>query len=91
MSFVTASQCFYYERGNQYVTLFAAGFGIPLWLWFFTCLFLFIGREIDILKMINWMAYVKLVVSFLKYLPQAYFNYKRKSTVGWSIYAILLD
>ena len=34
---------------------------------------------------------MKLVVSFLKYLPQSYYNYKRKSTVGWSIYAILLD
>eukprot|EP00008_Paramoeba_atlantica_P007688 CAMPEP_0201485642 /NCGR_PEP_ID=MMETSP0151_2-20130828/9741_1 /ASSEMBLY_ACC=CAM_ASM_000257 /TAXON_ID=200890 /ORGANISM="Paramoeba atlantica, Strain 621/1 / CCAP 1560/9" /LENGTH=122 /DNA_ID=CAMNT_0047869875 /DNA_START=676 /DNA_END=1044 /DNA_ORIENTATION=+ len=41
--------------------------------------------------MINLMAYAKLIVSFIKYVPQAYFNYQRKSTVGWSIYNILLD
>lgn len=27
----------------------------------------------------------------IKYIPQAYVNYKRKSTVGWSISQILLD
>ena len=28
---------------------------------------------------------------FLKYIPQAWVNYKRKSTIGWSIYPMLLD
>ena len=27
----------------------------------------------------------------MKYIPQAYFNYKRKSTQGWSIGQILFD
>lgn len=36
-------------------------------------------------------SYVKLGASILKYIPQAYFNYKRKSTEGWSIGNILLD
>ncbi|KAF6230087.1 hypothetical protein HO133_004426 [Letharia lupina] len=35
--------------------------------------------------------YVKLVVTVLKYIPQARANYQRKSTVGWSINQILLD
>jgi cystinosin len=34
---------------------------------------------------------VKITTVFLKYIPQAWVNYKRKSTVGWSIYTILLD
>jgi cystinosin len=34
---------------------------------------------------------VKLVVTVVKYVPQAWTNYKRKSTVGWSISQILLD
>jgi cystinosin len=29
--------------------------------------------------------------SVTKYCPQAYFNYKRKSTAGWNITQILLD
>jgi len=37
------------------------------------------------------MGYFKLSISFLKYLPQMYWNWKRKSTVGWSIANILLD
>ena len=41
--------------------------------------------------MISFMGYFKLVISFLKYLPQFYWNYKRKSTVGWSIMNIMLD
>lgn len=29
--------------------------------------------------------YVKMFASFIKYVPQAYINFRRKSTVGWSI------
>lgn len=31
------------------------------------------------------------MISFVKYTPAAYWNYKRKSTKGWSIFNILLD
>lgn len=34
---------------------------------------------------------MKLVVTFVKYIPQAWVNYKRKSTHGWSIGQILFD
>jgi cystinosin len=36
-------------------------------------------------------SYIKLAVTLTKYVPQAYLNYRRKSTVGWSIENILLD
>ncbi|TID26417.1 L-cystine transporter-like protein [Venturia nashicola] len=35
--------------------------------------------------------YVKLICTVVKYCPQVYVNYKRKSTEGWSINQILLD
>ncbi|KAE9974763.1 hypothetical protein EG328_003669 [Venturia inaequalis] len=35
--------------------------------------------------------YVKLLCTVVKYCPQVYANYKRKSTEGWSINQILLD
>jgi cystinosin len=35
--------------------------------------------------------YVKLICTLVKYCPQAFLNYKLKSTVGWSIMQILLD
>ena len=37
------------------------------------------------------LGYVKLTTVVVKYIPQAWLNYKRKSTVGWSIYPMLLD
>ncbi|KAL1970498.1 hypothetical protein VTN77DRAFT_4142 [Rasamsonia byssochlamydoides] len=43
---------------------------------------------IDVLYGIS---YVKLVITVVKYVPQAWVNYKRKSTVGWDIKQILLD
>lgn len=40
---------------------------------------------------VSCMGYGKLVLSFLKYSPAVYWNFKRKSTKGWSIFNILLD
>lgn len=37
------------------------------------------------------LGYVKLLCTFVKYIPQVVVNYKRKSTVGWSIMQILFD
>mmetsp|Transcript_777 Transcript_777/g.1327 ORF Transcript_777/g.1327 Transcript_777/m.1327 type:complete len:286 (-) Transcript_777:18-875(-) len=88
---VLCVQCFIYDRGAQYVGWVGVGFGIPLWIFTFICLNLWVNKVITILQFIDWIAYVKLIVSFVKYCPQAYFNYKRKSTVGWSIIAIFLD
>ncbi|CAN9173572.1 unnamed protein product [Alternaria alternata] len=43
------------------------------------------------IDVIYTLGYVKLLTVFLKYIPQAWVNYKRKSTLGWSIYPMLLD
>ena len=40
---------------------------------------------------IDFLGYGKAAISFIKYTPQAYLNYQRQSTVGWSIVNILLD
>lgn len=37
------------------------------------------------------MGYCKLVITIVKYIPQAWTNYKSKSTEGWSIDQVLLD
>jgi cystinosin len=38
-----------------------------------------------------YLGWCKVFISFIKYMPQAYYNYVRKSTEGWSILNILLD
>jgi len=45
----------------------------------------------EALDIVYTMGYIKLLITILKYIPQVYLNYKRESTVGWSIYNILLD
>ncbi|KAJ1797088.1 hypothetical protein LPJ59_003351, partial [Coemansia sp. RSA 2399] len=40
---------------------------------------------------VYFLSFVKLGCSLIKYVPQAWLNYRRKSTVGWSIHNILLD
>ncbi|GEM09943.1 mannose-1-phosphate guanylyltransferase [Rhodotorula toruloides] len=43
------------------------------------------------LTLIVYLSSIKLYVSAAKMVPQAWLNYRRKSTVGWSIENILLD
>jgi cystinosin len=35
--------------------------------------------------------YAKAAITLVKYMPQVFLNYKRKSTVGWSLANVLLD
>jgi len=37
------------------------------------------------------MGLMKVVISFIKYVPQVYLNWKRKSTKGWSLENVILD
>jgi len=51
----------------------------------------------DAIGIFNWLDYlyilsfVKIFISLVKYIPQVILNFQRKSTVGWSIWNILLD
>lgn len=44
-----------------------------------------------VLDVVMYLSYVKLAITLIKYTPQAYYNYQRKATTGWSIHNILLD
>ncbi|XP_019876599.1 cystinosin homolog [Aethina tumida] len=87
----TIIQCFVYERNEQRVSItarciigfFAAFLGVSL---------ILAGTDvIHWLDFLYYCSYVKLTITLIKYIPQAYMNYKRKSTVGWSIGNIFLD
>ncbi|KAG0147629.1 hypothetical protein CROQUDRAFT_670377 [Cronartium quercuum f. sp. fusiforme G11] len=43
------------------------------------------------LDLILALSTIKVYISFAKYVPQAWLNYQRQSTIGWSIANILLD
>ncbi|CAD8096583.1 unnamed protein product [Paramecium primaurelia] len=88
---------YYYKEGDNS--------GVSLWciivlitLWSSTILYIVLtwifGWEVifkeEKLNVLYWMGYEKLFVTLIKNIPQVYLNYKRKSTVGWSIFNILL-
>lgn len=37
------------------------------------------------------LSYLKIIITCIKYVPQVYLNYCRKSTVGWNVWSVVLD
>ena len=94
ITMVTISTCLFFKRDKQKVSWFCRIFVIlSLLVIVVLAIFTLTGdfKKCTWLNFINWISYIKLAVSFIKYVPQAYMNYKRKSTVGWSIGNVLLD
>jgi len=88
---VTILQCILYERGGQAVSKGCLAILAAIALLVITVLVLAGVAVITWLDMLYYFSYVKLFITMIKYVPQAFMNYRRKSTVGWSIGNILLD
>ena len=60
-------------------------------------IFIAISLILSFTAVISWLdflyycSYVKLGITLIKYIPQAYMNFRRKSTSGWSIGNVILD
>ncbi|KAE8293885.1 Cystinosin [Larimichthys crocea] len=93
-----------YERGGQRVSWMALFLLIIGWTFALISLFLAVAKQITWLDYLYYFSYIKLAVTLIKYVPQtitvlvarlavfqAYMNYRRKSTEGWSIGNVLLD
>lgn len=87
---VMAVQLFSYERGSQKLSNACKTISSVVW------------TEVLIILVVSWyhndwlsaiqnFNNIQLFMTTVKYIPQVYFNYSRKSTVGWSITNILLD
>ena len=88
---VVIIQCLIYERGDQTVALWALTFmGVAVAV-SAILLILCVLQQYSWLSFIYFFSYLKLVITIIKYVPQAWLNYQRKSTVGWSIHNIFLD
>lgn len=91
LTLVTIIQCFLYERGGQTVSRFCRALLLAMLLFAFVCLICVAANVMNWLTFVDYLSYLKLFITVVKYIPQAYMNYKRKSTDGWSIGNILLD
>ncbi|XP_050401980.1 cystinosin isoform X2 [Patella vulgata] len=91
ITIITISQCFIYERDDQKISKICKVLvGIAI-LFSVVTLFVAVGGKITWLTYLYYFSYIKLGVTLIKYVPQAYMNYTRKSTDGWSIGNVLLD
>ncbi|XP_026827830.1 cystinosin homolog isoform X4 [Ooceraea biroi] len=88
---VTIGQCFIYEIGNQRVSTTARIIHGVFATFILVSLILACVHTIKWLDFLYYCSYVKLSITLIKYVPQAFYNYRRKSTVGWSIGNIFLD
>lgn len=91
VTLLTIFQCFIYERGGQRVSKISMILVCGAWLFIIVALVITLFKVITWLNYLYYFSYVKLGVTLIKYIPQALMNYRRKSTVGWSIGNVLLD
>uniref|UniRef100_A0A182N5M6 Cystinosin homolog n=1 Tax=Anopheles dirus TaxID=7168 RepID=A0A182N5M6_9DIPT len=88
---LTVAQCFIYERGEQKVSRIAWGI-IAIFAVVIVVAGILVGTDtFHWLDFLYVLSYIKLSVTLIKYVPQAVLNFRRKSTVGWSIENVLLD
>jgi hypothetical protein len=87
-------QALMYESRGQKPTIYAIALVITLWISAFIIIPIYLAGKLPTSHDFNgvlWLGYIKLVITVVKYVPQAIMNYRRKSTVGWSIGNIFLD
>ncbi|KAI8072253.1 PQ loop repeat-domain-containing protein [Gilbertella persicaria] len=92
VSSFTLMQTFYYKRDNdQTVSSVAKYFFVVTGIGIIGFLFVISINKAWWIDLLYYLSFIKMAVSLIKYMPQVWINYKRKSTVGWSIHNILLD
>ncbi|GBG67483.1 hypothetical protein CBR_g618 [Chara braunii] len=91
LTVVTALQLLIFPKGGQTVSRTAIWITIGAWAVGLVGVLLAIDGELTWLSSATLFNYIQVVMTSIKYIPQAWMNYKRRSTVGWSIGNILLD
>jgi len=84
-------QIFLFEKGGQRVSkvcIVLSSLGLVS---IAIMLFLSVGNVLLWIYFFYYLSLVKLAISFIKYCPQVYLNFRRKSTEGWNIWNVLLD
>ncbi|KAL6139504.1 hypothetical protein ACLB2K_057808 [Fragaria x ananassa] len=87
---VTLFQLVIYERGTQKVSRISIGIVGAVWLGAAICFFVALPTH-SWLWLISIFNSIQVFMTAIKYIPQAIFNFTRKSTIGFSIGNILLD
>lgn len=95
VSILITLQAFKYPLGRNRLGVWAVCELVAMWV--FMMIYSTLSMPLKVLdppprlSAVSFLGYFKLAIAFTKCLPQAYWNWKRKSTVGWSIANVLLD
>lgn len=96
LTFIVIGQMMYYDGWKQWPTTVAVTICSIL---IFTQIFglgvlAVYGPDIKAISFLTWLyllSSIKVLITFLKFLPQVLFNYERKSTRGWSMPGTIMD
>ena len=94
MTLITVAQAAVYERGGQKPGLFSYCFMAFCYGSSLIIIPIYLAGKLPTNHDFNgvlWLGYIKILITVIKYIPQAIMNYIRKSTKGWSILNIFLD
>ena len=81
-----------YQKGPQNVNSIVCMVLVSTaWIAIYVLLLLSSLAIVSWLQYMYFFSYVRLAVTLVKYIPQAFVNWRRQSTVGWSISQIFLD
>ncbi|KAG1331364.1 cystinosin [Cocos nucifera] len=86
----TLFQVLIYERGNQKVSKTCTAITTAVLASAVVCLIIAWPKH-SWLWLISMFNTIQVIMTAIKYIPQAIMNFRRKSTVGWSIGNIILD
>ncbi|KAM7509847.1 hypothetical protein LguiB_008722 [Lonicera macranthoides] len=86
----TLVQIAIYDRGNQRVSWTSMGIVSAAWLAVAVCVFVALPSQ-SWLWLVSCFNILQVVMTVIKYIPQVVMNFRRKSTIGFSIGNILLD
>ncbi|KAK8587758.1 hypothetical protein V6N13_086731 [Hibiscus sabdariffa] len=84
------SQIVIYERGTQKVSKISIGIVCVVWFFAAICFFVALPSH-SWLWLISIFNSIQVFMTMIKYIPQAFMNFARKSTDGFSIGNIMLD
>uniref|UniRef100_A0A2N9EVI7 Cystinosin homolog n=1 Tax=Fagus sylvatica TaxID=28930 RepID=A0A2N9EVI7_FAGSY len=87
---ITLFQIVIYERGTQTVSKITIGIVSAVWFFAAVCVFIALPNQ-SWLWLISIFNSIQVFMTVIKYIPQAFMNFARKSTDGFSIGNILLD
>ncbi|CAE6457634.1 unnamed protein product [Rhizoctonia solani] len=92
LTLVTLFQTFYYPRGSgQRLSTFNRAVIAFMVIFITVDLGRVVAHQAHLIDVLYHLGTFKLYVSIAKYIPQAFSNFNRKSTEGWSIGNVLLD